>query len=42
MIELSEELKARKEKWRELGFLIPNDDATKGREYSFEFLGTHI
>lgn len=39
MIELSEELKARKEKWRELGFLIPNDDATKGREYSFEFLG---
>jgi hypothetical protein len=24
---------------RELGFLIPNDDATKGREYNFEFLG---
>lgn len=39
MIELSEELKARKEEWRKLGFLLPNEDATKGREYNFELFG---
>lgn len=39
MIELSEELKLRKEEWRKAGFLLPNDQATKGREYNFELFG---
>lgn len=39
MIELSEELKLRKEEWRKAGFLLPNDQATKGREYSFNLFG---
>ena len=39
MIELSEELKAHKEEWRKSGFLLPNDQATKGREYNFELFG---
>lgn len=39
MIELSEKLMARKEEWRKLGFLIPNEDATRGREYNFELFG---
>lgn len=39
MIELSEELKQRKEEWRRLGFLLPNETSTKGREYGFEFWG---
>lgn len=39
MIELSENLKEQKEKWRQLGFLLPNEDATRGREYDFKLFG---
>ena len=35
MIELSEELKAHKEEWRKSGFLLPNEETYRGREYNF-------
>lgn len=36
-MKLSEELSLRREEWRKLGFLLPNETSTKGREYNFEF-----
>ena len=38
-MELSEELRVRKEAWRELGFLLPNDEASNGKEYDFDAFG---
>ena len=38
-MELSEELRVRKEAWRELGFLLPNEEASKGKEYDFDAFG---
>ena len=39
MIELSEELKRLREIWRQKGFLLPNDSASKWKEFDFKFCG---
>lgn len=39
MIELSEELKQRKEEWRNLGFLLPIKEGKESPSTTFDFLG---
>lgn len=40
-MELSEELKTRREEWRKLGFLLPVEDAATGKEYNLKAFGRH-
>lgn len=42
MIELSEELKQRKEEWKSLGFLLPIKDGKESPCATFDFLGRRL